>query len=658
MISRRSFFGVKLIHVVSAALLLVAFCSGVADAALFGVDSNLDLPDANPGDGIALSQEGFATLRAAVEEANALPGTDAIRPGSHSRCLFAQLNGASLVVEDDLHIYYPGPCVADRGGPSLARILRAINGVLNSLRVRAGVTLTLENLGVEGLGDQRSAVYVEPGATLYLVGSTIDGNAEVGGAVYNDHGTVVLVNSVFETPVYDAEEQRMLYGFSTFISGSTTATGSAFHNDNGVVRASGSFGLVNNGTGIPRDGGILYNDGGTILLDGTPPFGFRTGFVVGGDSLGHGGGIYSRNGTVSLKNMYLAQHRAAGNGGAIYLDGGTLSMEGVYITGSAASGGAVYVASGTVQTDRVLVAEATASEAGGGMYLAGGTATLVNTTFSGNTAATTGGGLHVGDAASALLLNTTFSQNTAATGGGLWAGGPGKGEARVRLGNSLLAGNAAPAGLDVWGEVLSLGHNLVGVTEGSTGFGVPGDLTGTLAAPREPRLDSIPAMPPFPEAGDLLPVYALLEDSPARDAGNTALLMDTTLLAETPGYDQRGPGYPRFQGTAVDIGAYEYALPRVVPEHHSADQNANARINLSELLRVVQLYNLAAYHCDATGEDGYAPGPGDAPCPPHTSDYNPQDWRITLSELLRLIQLYNTPNYTPCPNGEDGYCLP
>jgi predicted outer membrane repeat protein len=356
--------------------------------------------------------------------------------------------------------------------------------------------------------------------------------------------------------------------------------------------------------------------------------------------------------------MYLAQHTAAGHGGAIYLDGGTLSMEGVYITGSAASGGAVYVASGTVQADRVLVAEATASEAGGGLHLAGGTATLVNTTFSGNTAATTGGGLHVGDAASALLLNTTFSENTAATGGGLWAGVAEKGEARVRLGNSLLAGNTAPAGLDVWGEVFSLGHNLVGVTEGSTGFGVPGDLTGTLAAPRDPRLDSIPAMPPFPEAGDLLPVYALLEDSPARDAGSTALLMDTALLPETPDYDQRGPGYPRFQGTAVDIGAYEYALPRVVPEHHSADQNADGRIRLSELLRVVQLYNLAACHCDATGEDGYAPGPGDALCPPHTSDYNPQDWRIGLSELLRLIQFYNSPNYAPCPNGEDGYCLP
>jgi predicted outer membrane repeat protein len=350
---------------------------------------------------------------------------------------------------------------------------------------------------------------------------------------------------------------------------------------------------------------------------------------------------------------------AAGNGGAIYLDGGTLSMEGVYITGSAASGGAVYVASGTVQADRVLVGEATASEAGGGMYLAGGTATLVNTTFSGNTAATTGGGLHVGDAASALLLNTTFSENTAATGGGLWAGGPGKGDFARAPGQQPVGGERGPCRAGRLGGGAQSGPQPRRGDRGVHGLWRAGGLDRHDGRPARPAPGLVSRRwSPFPEAGDLLPVYALLEDSPARDAGNTALLMDTTLLAETPGYDQRGPGYPRFQGTAVDIGAYEYALPRVVPEHHSADQNANARINLSELLRVVQLYNLAAYHCDATGEDGYAPGPGDALCPPHTSDYNPQDWRITLSELLRLIQLYNTPNYTPCPNGEDGYCLP
>jgi hypothetical protein len=640
-------------------LILGVFPTAIQAATFVVNDTSNDFSDANPGDGVALTVDGKTSLRAAIEEANALQGPDEIVAIAGILCELVRILESTLFIEDDLRIYLPEPCHTYRtGGLTQADIGRSVSGDVRAMHVRSGVALTLEHIGMDGGHDKGGGLYMEPGATVHLIGASIRGSARLGGAIYNDHGTLILSNSVFSEPIYDNVQERVRNGLTTLVSGRATEAGSAIYNEGGEVTGSGEIGLFANNFEGSQTGDVIYNDGGTLFIDGAPSLGFRFGRITKGNSLGHGGGIYSRNGVVSLKNLFVAQHTAVGHGGAIYLDGGTLSMEGLYITGSAASGGAVYVASGTVQADRVLVVEATASEAGGGLYLAGGTATLVNTTFSGNTAATTGGGLHIADVASALLLNATFSENTAATGGGLWAGGPGKGDFGVRLGNSLLAGNTAPAGLDVWGEVLSLGHNLVGVTEGSTGFGVPGDLTGTMAAPRDPRLDSIPAMDRFSEATDLLPVYALLEDSPARDAGSTALLMDTALLPETPGYDQRGPGYPRFQGAAVDIGAYEYALPRVVPEHHSADQNNDGRIRLSELLRAVQLYNLAAYHCDATGEDGYAPGPGDALCPPHTSDYNPQDWRITLSELLRLIQFYNSPNYAPCPNGEDGYCLP
>ncbi len=93
------------------------------------------------------------------------------------------------------------------------------------------------------------------------------------------------------------------------------------------------------------------------------------------------------------------------------------------------------------------------------------------------------------------------------------------------------------------------------------------------------------------------------------------------------------------------------------PAEHSADQDADGDINLSELLRVIQFYNSGGFHCEAGTEDGYAPGPtGDQTCAPHSSDYNPQDWAITLSELLRLIQFYNSGGYYTCETGEDGFC--
>jgi ELWxxDGT repeat protein len=74
----------------------------------------------------------------------------------------------------------------------------------------------------------------------------------------------------------------------------------------------------------------------------------------------------------------------------------------------------------------------------------------------------------------------------------------------------------------------------------------------------------------------------------------------------------------------------------------TTDQNGDWQIELTELLRAVQLFNAGEFHCDAAAEDGYAPGPGDRTCTPHGSDYRPQDWTIDASELLRVIQFFNS----------------
>jgi len=116
-------------------------------------------------------------------------------------------------------------------------------------------------------------------------------------------------------------------------------------------------------------------------------------------------------------------------------------------------------------------------------------------------------------------------------------------------------------------------------------------------------------------------------------------------------------------------GADEKALPKNVSvnvgkiivknidTYHSADTNKDWSINLSEVIRVVQLFNAREYHCQPGTEDGYAPFEGNKNCTPHKSDYNPQDWKIRLNELLRIIQFFNFPggSYHPDPNGEDSY---
>lgn len=89
---------------------------------------------------------------------------------------------------------------------------------------------------------------------------------------------------------------------------------------------------------------------------------------------------------------------------------------------------------------------------------------------------------------------------------------------------------------------------------------------------------------------------------------------------------------------------------------HSADQNADRAIDLSELLRVIQFFNSDALYCEEGTEDGFQPGKGaDYSCKPHDSDYNPRDWSISLNELLRLIQFYNSNGYHGECGTEDNF---
>ena len=91
---------------------------------------------------------------------------------------------------------------------------------------------------------------------------------------------------------------------------------------------------------------------------------------------------------------------------------------------------------------------------------------------------------------------------------------------------------------------------------------------------------------------------------------------------------------------------------------HSADSNRDWAISLSEMLRVIQMFNYGGYGCDDTSEDGYGLGDGKhRNCAPHSGDYQIQDWKFNLSELLRQIQLYNAPGkgYILQEGTEDGF---
>ena len=169
--------------------------------------------------------------------------------------------------------------------------------------------------------------------------------------------------------------------------------------------------------------------------------------------------------------------------------------------------------------------------------------TLTNCTNSGNSSAATGGGVAATTSAgTTTLTNCTVSGNSALIGGGLSNQGD---TGTVTLGNTIVAGNTATtSGPDAFGTVVSEGHNLIGKTDGSTGW-VSSDLTGTSAAPLGAGLA------PLGKYGGPAQTLALLPGSPAIDAGSNSLIPSGVTT------DQRGAGSPRIVNSAVDIGAFE-----------------------------------------------------------------------------------------------------
>ena len=183
------------------------------------VDSLLDLPDTNPGNGICESDGGGCTLRAAIETAQggALPGADTIDLSGLSGTIFMNF-GVYPAISEDLTI--TGPADADTlwidatGEHQHFVILSGVTVEITSVRLNRGFGSlggSISNAGVLTLSavvitnssafDDGGAIYSAPGSTTTIrMGSEIgrfdfSNTAQYGGAIYNDDGTVYIDDS-------------------------------------------------------------------------------------------------------------------------------------------------------------------------------------------------------------------------------------------------------------------------------------------------------------------------------------------------------------------------------------------------------------------------------------------------------------------------------
>lgn len=220
------------------------------------------------------------------------------------------------------------------------------------------------------------------------------------------------------------------------------------------------------------------------------------------------------------------------------IDSGTVTLSNLTVVQCNAEVGAAISNDGNLTLKDCTLSDndATSNDDGGGIANYA-TATLINDTLANNT----GDGLDERGGA-ATLINCTISGNYSYapySGAGIYLQDSGT----VTIGNSIVAGNsAATGGQDVWGAFNSLGHNLIGTTDGSTGW-VSSDLTGTLASPLSPDLGSLT------DNGGPSQSMLPLSGSPALDAGSLALIPAGITT------DQRGAA--RTANGTVDVGAVE-----------------------------------------------------------------------------------------------------
>lgn len=347
--------------------------------------------------------------------------------------------------------------------------------------------------------------------------------------------------------------------------------------------------------------------------------------ITGGATTNVGGGIYNLASILTLTDVsigcttFCTGGNAATNGGGIF-NGNVLTVINSTISNNAAAnGGGGIFSEFDVNITNSTVSNNTANGGGGGILVGPGTNNVTNSTISGNSISNIGpgGGIFV-RSGTLKLTNCTLSNNSSSDdpGGGISVSG-----GAVSLINTIVAGNnplAPPAAdADVDGSVISLGHNLIGISDGTNGFtnGSNGDQVGTVGLP------IVPLLGPLMNNGGPTFTHNLLNLSPAIDAGDDCVF--TNLCSPPLGValttDQRGAGFSRLAngdtvaGAQVDIGAFEKQAPSAASgsiSGHIADSDGNAVPGVA--LRVSGTQNRLAitdnegnYHFDEVASNGF-----------------------------------------------------
>ncbi len=312
-------------------------------------------------------------------------------------------------------------------------------------------------------------------------------------------------NSKSRSPVLLTAPRSLRRRGGITISGNQTTR--VFHVLGGVAATIDGLTIIN---GYANEGGAILNAGGDISVLNTE---FRN-----NEAHNSVGGAISSYSPLSIANSLFYLNKAV-LGGAINSSNGLSVTDTTFSTNEASFNGGALRVFGTTSISGSTFSNNQALNGGGGL-INHGALTVTNSTFAFNVALD-GGGLQAFEGTT-NLRQVTIASNTATRFGGGIAANPG-----VTATNTIIAGNSANEGADLSGtlEVAST-NNLLNQSAATAGLGT------------------------FTNHGGRTATFSLQPGSSALDAGDTNAATGLTT-------DQRGAGFNRVAGAAVDIGAFE-----------------------------------------------------------------------------------------------------
>ncbi len=319
-------------------------------------------------------------------------------------------------------------------------------------------------------------------------------------------------------------------GGSADITGSTISQNSSSSGGGLYVGAEVRDASLVLGSSVVSDNDSLL--GGGICVFSSKSTANATGSEISSNSGLMGGGLYNA-GTSMLTDCLVTDNSSYADGGGIYNYWNLVDLSNTAVSGNSAAsngGGICNAEEATLILGRCTISENSSDSGDGGGIFNDGSADLSNSTISGNSANTGGA---VSSAGAAALTNVTVAWNSTTSGGALDTRDGGD----ITLKNTIVAN--PPHGADCSSNVVTRGYNID--TDGTCNLTYFGDLPST-----DPKIG------PLQDNGGPTLTHALLETSPAIDAGDNSVGLTT---------DQRGFPRPVAGGygclRTTDIGAYE-----------------------------------------------------------------------------------------------------